>query len=587
MTGSTSSGDFPITTGAFQSAFGGNGDAFVTKLNALTAAVASISARSLSFGNQALGLPSAAHTVTITNSGDAALLVSSIVESGDIYQPPGTPLPPPIDLHDWNITTDNCTGISVAPGSSCTFTVTFSPNPLAAPAGLGVGARTGTLTISDNATSPTQVIQLTGTGVSPPAANLSVASLAFPNEPVGKASPSQTATLSSTGGFALAISSIQISGDFAGTNTCSNSLGPGATCTFTITFTPTTAGARTGTLSINDNASGSPQTVALSGTGTAPVAGLTPTTLDFGGEAVGSISAAQTVTLNNSGNQSLALTGITITGPNSGDFAQTNTCAVSISAGSSCAINVTFTPGGAGTRTANRTFADNGPDSPQTVGLAGIGADFVMAVSSPAVMVLAGSPATFTVTVTPQNGFNGKVAFSCSGLPAFSSCSASPPSVTGDGTTPVTATVTVTTKVRSITPPRAGPRLTNWPRAGRAPWFVGLMLLLAGVAVAARRRRPWVSITASLLLALGLMACGEGPGGVVDPSGTSSGSYTITITGASGPVTHTVTAALQVQQKEGRAAAGSFGGQRTGFDLSRLERGKGSPWSRFSGRLCW
>ena len=107
-------------------------------------------------------------------------------------------------------------------------------------------------------------------------------------------------------------------------------------CTINITFTPTATGNRTGTLTINDNAAGSPHTVALSGTGTVPIANLSPTSLSFGNQLVGTISAPQPVALSNSGSAPLTINSITA----SGDFAQTNDCGSSLAAGASCTINV-------------------------------------------------------------------------------------------------------------------------------------------------------------------------------------------------------------------------------------------------------
>src|SRR5207245_3819862 len=89
------------------------------------------------------------------------------------------------------------------------------------------------------------------------------------------------------------------------------------------------SGARSGTLSVTDNATGSPQTVNLAGTGTVPAVGLSPASVPFGNQQVSTSSAAQGVTLTNTGSAPLSITGIAITGANSGDFGQTNTCPLS------------------------------------------------------------------------------------------------------------------------------------------------------------------------------------------------------------------------------------------------------------------
>src|SRR5262249_34977236 len=109
---------------------------------------------------------------------------------------------------------------------------------------------------------------LSGTGAAAvPVAGLSPTSLTFGSQTVGTTSAAQGLTLSNTGTAALAISGIATSGDFAQTNNCGTSLAAGANCTINVTFTPTATGARTGTLSVTDNAAGSPQTASLSGTG--------------------------------------------------------------------------------------------------------------------------------------------------------------------------------------------------------------------------------------------------------------------------------------------------------------------------------
>src|SRR5437868_919891 len=137
-----------------------------------------------------------------------------------------------------------------------------------------------------------------------------------------------TVTLTNTGTAALTINSFAASGDFAATSTgasaCPTSpatLAAGGNCTINVTFTPTASGARTGTLSLGDNASGSPQMLPLSGNGTAPVAVLAPTSLDFGNQPPRPTSDLMTVTLTNTGTAALTINSFAA----SGDFAATST----------------------------------------------------------------------------------------------------------------------------------------------------------------------------------------------------------------------------------------------------------------------
>ena len=237
------------------------------------------------------------------------------------------------------------------------------------------------MTITDNASPATQTVSLTGTGVATPVVSLSPASLTFPAQQVGTSSSAQSVTLSNAGNAALSITSITVSGDFSQTNTCGSSLAANASCTLSVTFKPTATGTRTGALTITDNASPATQTVSLTGTGVAaPVVSLSPASLTFPAQAVGTSSSAQSVTLKNTGSATLSITSITA----SGDFSQTNTCGASLLASASCTLSVTFKPTATGTRTGVVTITDNANPATQTVGLTGTGVDAPVVSLSPA-----------------------------------------------------------------------------------------------------------------------------------------------------------------------------------------------------------
>jgi hypothetical protein len=150
-------------------------------------------------------------------------------------------------------------------------------------------------------------------------------------------------------------------------------LATGASCTFSVTFTPTGSGNRSATLNITDNAGGSPQHVNLVGTGIGPMGTLSPTSLSFGNQNVGTTSGAKGVQLKNTGNSTLTISSIAIGGTNTTDFAQTNNCPGSLSPGAQCNINVKFSPTGIGTRTASLNVSDNASNSPQIASLTGAG----------------------------------------------------------------------------------------------------------------------------------------------------------------------------------------------------------------------
>ncbi len=207
-----------------------------------------------------------------------------------------------------------------------------------------------------------------------PSASLSATGLSFGSVIVGSTN-AQKLSLTNSGSAPLLISSLAIggtnSGDFSQTNDCGASLSPGATCTISVTFSPLTIGVRTASLSLTDNASGSPQTVSLQGSGT--YVQLTPTILRFGSELVGTQSAAKKITLRNAGPVTLNISSISITGVDAGDFAQTNTCTTRLVAGRSCYISVIFTPTARGARRAAVSIEDTGGGSPQLVSLGGTG----------------------------------------------------------------------------------------------------------------------------------------------------------------------------------------------------------------------
>ncbi|HLJ33130.1 MAG TPA: N,N-dimethylformamidase beta subunit family domain-containing protein [Ktedonobacteraceae bacterium] len=216
--------------------------------------------------------------------------------------------------------------------------------------------------------------------VSPaPAVSLNPGSLSFGNQVVGTTSAPQTVTLKNSGNAPLNISNIALSGtnagDFAQTNNCPSTLNNGASCTISVTFTPGATGTKSASVTFTDNAPDSPQNLALSGTGSvlAPAVSLSPTSLSFGNQNVGTTSTAKTITLTNSGTSALTISNIGLAGTNSGDFAQTNNCPGTLAANANCTISITFTPAANGSRSASLTLTDNAADSPQHAALTGTG----------------------------------------------------------------------------------------------------------------------------------------------------------------------------------------------------------------------
>jgi len=219
----------------------------------------------------------------------------------------------------------------------------------------------------NSAPSLTQTVNGNGSGVT-----LTPTSLTFGTQTVGTTSASQPVTLTNGGSTALTITSIATTANFIQSNNCGGGLLAGASCTISVSFKPGKSGTLTGTLTVSDSATGSPQTASLTGTGT--FVGLSPSSLSFGSETVGTTSPSQPITLSNASTSSaITINSIGIGGTNPTDFAETNNCPASLPAHGSCTITVTFTPTTTGLRSATVSVGDNAAGSPQTVPLSGTG----------------------------------------------------------------------------------------------------------------------------------------------------------------------------------------------------------------------
>ena len=231
-------------------------------------------------------------------------------------------------------------------------------------------------------------------------ATLSTTSLSFGNEALNDTSNAKWVTVTNTGTGTLDITSITASGNFAiSSNTCGSTVAAGKKCTVHVTFTPAELGALTGTLTFNDNAANSPQTVALSGTGVEP-ATISPTSYAFEAQDVGVTSEAHKFTLTN--NQTATLTGITSS--TTGDFAVSlTTCSSTLDSKKSCSISVTFTPTTTGTRTGTLTVSDSASNTPQTASLTGTGNNPKPTITSLSPSSATAGGAQFTLTVNGAN----------------------------------------------------------------------------------------------------------------------------------------------------------------------------------------
>jgi hypothetical protein len=188
-------------------------------------------------------------------------------------------------------------------------------------------------------------------------------------------------------------------------------------------------------------------------------------------------------------------------------------------------------------------------------------ADFAISEYPAATTVSAGKTASYSMTLSPVNGLKGNLQFSCQGAPEGASCSISPNAVTLDGTSPVQATVTVSTTARSLGAPRVPPASPPSPSTNRWMWLLGHvpfgawlgLALLVSLIVASRRRRPALVLAGLLLTALVWAACGGGGMTSNSTPGTPAGTYNLTVTttystsgGQTGELSHVTKLTLTV-----------------------------------------
>ena len=488
IAGSTVSTDFPVAGAPFQPTYGGgNADAFVTELNPTGSALV----YSTYLGGTNTDI---AYGIAVDSSGSA--YVAGQTCSSDF--PQANPLP-------------------ITPGGNCDAFIS-------------------------------KVTILQGIAVNPSGLN-------FPTQSLNTTSQPLTVTITN-GQNALNITGITLSGtnagDFTSTQNCVESMAPGAQCVISVTFTPTAAGVRQASLTITNSGIANPSVV-VALTGSTSSVTLSASTLTFGTaqnpQPVGATSAAQSITVTNSGAIPVTFSSITA----SGDFAETDNCTKApLQPTTNCTINVTYTPSGPGASVGALTITDSAPGSPQVVLLNGnaVVQQFSISAVSPSATVPAGHSANYTLLITPIAGFSQPVTLGCSGLPFGASCLATqnPVTLSGSGSTQVG--LEITTEARTAVPPSPGTKMG--PGAGilerlQLPLFVVLLTLVLLTTLGRFKDRR---ATATLLFAAGLLMLSVGCGGgtqVGAPSGTPAGNYQVTITGTSGSATQSTTVNLQVK----------------------------------------
>lgn len=524
LTGSTSSTNFPAIYGGYKTALNGTvGNAFVAKIAPSNDSAISIVPSSVNFGSETLNVASPYQQVTLSNMSTAPLTIANITV---------TPLAGNVTSVFTVPNLNSCIGILAAGGGSCILDVAFTPQ--------STGSVSTPITITDNnggAPGSQQTITLTGSGV---AAATSVTvqptALSFASTPVGTTSAPQTVTVTNTGsnGSTEPLNITKIStgttNDFTETDTCLTApnfgmLQVNQSCTISVFFQPTASGTRSASLTISDNATGSPQSVSLTGIGAAAFSLSSPSAVNP--VLIGSTQTTFTIVAN---------------GPTSFNGAISLTC----SAGATCAFNPTpIFVGSSSTLTISQLspqttnpypFTVTGTSGTQTYNLnLNLGfEDFTLTATPPIQTIQAGSTAAFTINVNPLNGFNQAVLLECfSGQPPASQCNWSQNPVTPNGTSPASTTLNITTE-KFVQPTGGVPR---WPGGKLPPLIMGLLTLIAAASLALGRRhegrRLWLSlrlgiITIILGLDLVLVACRSG---ILNIQGTTTGNYSVQIQG--------------------------------------------------------
>lgn len=277
---------------------------------------------------------------------------------------PGTATANGINIQSTGSFSNSTCPASLTAGASCSVSVYFSPQQQ--------GTLSGTTTVTSTTTGVAAAqVSLTGSGTAPASLSLSPASLSFPNTIVSSTSAAQIITVTNPGTAPLATPSLSITGDFQiQSNTCTQSLAAGASCTVSITFTPTVVGGRNGFLTVSSTTNGVNSVFAsLSGTsGNLALLNTSTQSITFPNLALGQVSAAQAITITVTGGngvtnlQAVADAGFAVT---------QNTCTGTLQDGAICVIAVAFAPPYGGSFAGQLTITANGVMFPVSVGLTG------------------------------------------------------------------------------------------------------------------------------------------------------------------------------------------------------------------------
>ena len=482
-----------------------------------------ISQGSLSFSATRGGEISPPQTIQLSNTGNTTVHIKNLLTTPDFSVSGTCPV--------------------LIPGASCPLTIAFTPQ--ASSSQLTTPVISALQILSDSSTS-LDFVSLLGMAA-PSTLGLSPASLDFGNVLVGS---SATLPIRVNNGSSLPaiFRSITPTGDYSLSDDCPSpgaQLAPSAGCTLQVTFKPSQPGPRTGTVSIATSITTLALTANLTGTGTQSHLQANPSSLSFGDTLLG---ASTSLTLSLTNNGTAPVSGLSLS--TLSDFAITKPCAVTtLAPGAACTITLTFTPKAAGARPGGLTAISSDPGSPMTVSLSGNGTlspAVTLSVdggTTSSVTVKSGQPAGYHLSLTPQNGFTGSVVLNCTPVQAgqYASCSLLPSSIALNGAAQSSAATLNTVTEETTAQIRNG--TTSF-----ALCFLPFGLCLF------RRGRATLALALITTAALFASGCGSGGSLVINnadpslrytPPGTYQ--YKVTATSTTGtPLSRTVTLNLTV-----------------------------------------
>jgi hypothetical protein len=352
--GASIDGFYDVTTNQFLTFQGDTSASFYLQLSGSTTTsstpAATFAPLTLAYGGVLVGASSPARVVQLTNSGNAPLTISGVQASGNLSE-----------------TDTTCSGQTIAPQSSCTMSVTFTPSI--------IGSFAGALTITDNAPNSPQLVSVSGVGL--PLLTASPSSLTFGTTTLGATSAPKVATLTNntTGPLSFSpIGSANYSAIGSGIKPCSGTLAAMAKCTMSVTFTPTSNGNINGSLAIS-SASFPTQLISLTGVGSGGSASpltFSPTSVTFSSTLAGSVSTGKTVTATNASGSTITITNVVASSGYSVIGSGANPCGGALGSGSSCTVTAGFNPPVAGSFKGSVAFM-TGAASTQIFNLTGTG----------------------------------------------------------------------------------------------------------------------------------------------------------------------------------------------------------------------